>query len=404
MQDQSDKQSHAEEFPTLEMKKVLEIGPGTKVDNYVVVRELGVGGMGSVYLAQHAKMKSRFNAIKFLKNLSADQHLRDRFQAEMLAMEKLKHQNIVFAFDAGEFQGHDYLVMELVEGSDLSGLVKQHGPLTVGAAAELIRQAANGLQHAHENGLVHRDIKPSNMMLSSASALKILDLGLASNQIDPNELTVDSQILGTPDYMAPEQWKNTKDVDIRADIYSLGCTLYYLLVGNAPFQDEEHSSLATKMHGHIAESIDLEPLKTSSVPTEIVEVLEKMLAKNRAERIQTPAEVSAALAQLARPDELTKITGTIEKFDAEKETTRFQASLLETNQKLKTDGQQPTTMASDSTRKLEMNVGCFKSSLFISISLVLLIGLTTSLLMYPFGRGAEGVAFKTDESKKGPKN
>ncbi len=376
----------------------LQLSTGTKVGNYTIVRHLGAGGMGSVFLAQHSTMKSRFSAIKFLKLATDDEELRERFHAEILAMEKLKHENIIYAFDAGKFQGHDYLVMELVEGSDLSALVKKSGAMSVGAAAELIRQAANGLQHASEIGLVHRDIKPSNMMLSYSCELKILDLGLASNQVEPSELTVDSQVLGTPDYMAPEQWQNTRTVDIRADIYSLGCTLYFLVVGKAPFQDQSHTTMATKMHGHMNEDVDLEVLQSKSIDSNFIALLQKMLAKNPADRFQTPAELSRAITTYCQPEELSSYTGAIERFDADAESTRLDKALLDTSQVIHSTTQQ--TGSKSETSKVEFNLGRFRSSVLITVSLVVLIGVSIGFLLFSesiIGFGANGLALNDSE-------
>ena len=157
------------------------------------------------------------------------------------------------AHDAGEADGTHFLVMEYVDGIDLSNLVRQHGPLPVAEACELIRQAALGLQHAHEHGLVHRDIKPANLLLTTGGQVKILDLGLALLAVDTrrptNELTADRPVMGTADYMSPEQAGDSHAVDIRADIYSLGCTLYKLLTGKAPFSGSKYSSNLKKSLG-----------------------------------------------------------------------------------------------------------------------------------------------------------
>ena len=176
----------------------------------------------------------------------------------MEAIGRLNHNNIVRATDAGEADGVHYLVMELIDGIDLARLVRLAGPLPVAAACELVRQAAVGLQYAHENGLVHRDIKPSNLLLSVNGELKISDLGLALLNRDERasgELTVTGQVMGTADYMAPEQWEDSHAVDIRADLYSLGCTLYTLLAGRPPFAGPKHRSALRKMAAHAKELV-----------------------------------------------------------------------------------------------------------------------------------------------------
>ena len=157
----------------------IEFTPGLQVDRYILDQKIGVGGMGTVYLARHARLTSRFYAIKFIRPDLVGNDIRMRFEAEIDALEKIQHPNFVFAHDAGEFNNVTYLVMEYVNGLSLSQLLKQNGPLSVECAAEIIRQTANGLQHAYEQDLVHRDIKPSNLLVSSDGNVKILDLGLA---------------------------------------------------------------------------------------------------------------------------------------------------------------------------------------------------------------------------------
>ncbi|MFN0196287.1 MAG: serine/threonine protein kinase, partial [Planctomycetaceae bacterium] len=217
--------------PDLDMK---EIG------QYRIREVLGKGGMGTVYKGIHPQLE-KVVAIKLLKaDLSKDPSAVARFQREMKAVGRLDHPNIVRATDAGTADGHMFLVMEYVDGVDLRALVDLGGPLAVADACELIRQSAVGLFHAHEHGLVHRDIKPNNIRLSRQGCAKILDLGLARVTWDEGaggepQLTQTSQICGTYDYMPPEQWESTHRVDHRCDIYSLGCTFYFLLTGHAPF-------------------------------------------------------------------------------------------------------------------------------------------------------------------------
>ena len=202
------------------------VGVGTELGYYRLVKKLGEGGMGSVWQALHTKLDKQV-AVKVLPaTWSRDPALLTRFEREMKAVGKLEHPNIVRAMDAGEFQGTHYLVMEFNEGLDLSAYIKQRGPQSVSNACEMVRQAALGLAHAHDAGLIHRDIKPSNLFLTKSGKLKILDLGLARVQGDNagngQTLTGFGQVLGTPDYMAPEQWENTHSVDGRSDLYALG--------------------------------------------------------------------------------------------------------------------------------------------------------------------------------------
>ncbi|MGE3806090.1 MAG: serine/threonine-protein kinase, partial [Gemmataceae bacterium] len=220
---------------------------GLVMGNYVVLDKLGQGGMGVVFKAQHRRMK-RTVALKVLSpKITSNPTAVQRFQREVEAAAKLSHPNIVAAYDADEDKGVHFLVMEFVDGSDLSSLVKKSGPLPVAQAADCISQAAQGLQHAHEEGIVHRDIKPHNLLLSGSGSkrvVKILDMGLArvnadgANAAPAGELTESGSIMGTCDYMAPEQALNTKRADQRADIYSLGCTLYYLLTGRVMYGGE----------------------------------------------------------------------------------------------------------------------------------------------------------------------
>ncbi|HWB11429.1 MAG TPA: protein kinase [Pirellulales bacterium] len=273
----------------------------TQLREYCLLEKLGEGGMGVVYKARH----TRLDKIVALKVLSADR-LKDadalaRFSREMLAVGRLDHPNIVRATDAGEIDGTHFLVMEHVVGKDLSRIAFEHGPLRVADACEAVRQAAIGLQHAHENGLVHRDIKPGNLMLTG-SLVKILDLGLARLHAEQElgELTSRSDVVGTVDYMAPEQAANTRSADIRADVYSLGCTLYKLLTGAAPFASAAYPTATSKLLAH-ANRVP-QPVREirPDVPVRLAAVIEKMLAKAKADRFATPGELADALAPFCR--------------------------------------------------------------------------------------------------------
>ena len=210
--------------------------------------------MGQVFKAQHRRM-DRVVAIKILPSgMTKDAAAVARFEREVRAAAKLEHPNIVTAYDSDEAGGVCFLVMQFVDGSDLSALVKKNGPVGVQKAVDYILQAAQGLAYAHEQGVVHRDIKPANVLVDAKGTVKILDMGLArlENTVGADagtaaELTASGTIMGTVDYMAPEQALNTKHADAKSDIYSLGCTLHYLLVGKAPYSGE---TLMEKLLAH----------------------------------------------------------------------------------------------------------------------------------------------------------
>ena len=286
--------------------------PGVEmVDNYELLEELGQGGMGTVYRARHQRM-DRIVAIKILSaDRMSSRRAVARFHREIKAVARLNHPNIVAAHDAGESKdGKHYLVMEYVAGFDLSGVVKRCGPLPWPDACDAIRQAALALQHAHEHQMVHRDVKPSNLLLDPKdNQVKLLDLGLALlNSDSGEELTGSGQVLGTVEYMAPEQWSDTHSVDIRADIYSLGCTMYRLLCGHAPFSGEQYSNMLKKMMAH-AQS-DVPPLRTKrpDAPQEVQDIIEKMLAKEPKDRYQQPLDVAEALAPFSSGSDLERLT------------------------------------------------------------------------------------------------
>jgi serine/threonine protein kinase len=306
--------------------------PLARLRDYELLSRLGQGGMGAVYLARHAHLDKQV-AVKLLPR----EHLRNpemvaRFKREMKAVGKLHHPNIIQAFDGGEEKGIHFLVMEYAEGLDLNTLLANYGKLPISDACEIIRQAAVGLEHAHLHGLVHRDIKPANILLAwpshrdsresrdtsrepnlsspptlnsqpstldSAPVVKVLDLGLALLNTDKQSLakgiTNTGQIMGTLDYMAPEQTSDTHTVDVRADIYSLGCTLYALLAGRPPFYGDQYSNAYQKIVAHNqASPRPLHEIR-KNIPPAVVAVLNKMLAKRPDDRYTTPIEVAAAL-------------------------------------------------------------------------------------------------------------
>lgn len=270
---------------------------GFLIGQYKVLERIGAGGMALVYLCEHIGLRRRV-AIKVLPtSFAKDEEYLKRFQREARAVAALEHPNIVRAYDLDRDNDLHFLVMEYVEGRALHEIVKRQGPLEPSLAADYARQAALGLQHAHEAGLVHRDIKPGNLMVDRAGTLKILDLGLARFQEEGGEVLTRG-MLGTPDYLAPEQARDSHAVDIRADIYSLGCTLFYLLAGRPPFEGTPSQKIAFHLSNDPPPLLGMFRL---DLPEELQAIVGKMMAKNRADRYRTPAEVAEALSPWARP-------------------------------------------------------------------------------------------------------
>jgi tRNA A-37 threonylcarbamoyl transferase component Bud32 len=294
--------------PTAELPVPISPRPegARQLGQYVLMEPLGEGGMGQVFKARH-RLMDRIVAIKVIHGKYFNRaSIVQRFLREIRALGRLDHPNIVRAQYADQVGDTHFLVMEYVAGTDLGRLVSQRGPLPVAEACTYILQAATGLQHAHEHGLVHRDIKPSNLLVADSSGdagvVKVLDLGLAAfheEQPAAGELTESGQVMGTADYMAPEQWENTHAVDIRADIYSLGCTLYHLLAGNPPFCGPGYSSMIQKMKAHVSEPIPPIQQHRPDIPDGLAAVLDQLLAKDPAERYATPAEAAEALRPFA---------------------------------------------------------------------------------------------------------
>jgi serine/threonine protein kinase/WD40 repeat protein len=310
-------------------------------DRYEILELIGKGGMGDVYLAQH-KLMNRQVALKVIKpHLVRNEAAVQRFRREVQAAARLHHKHIVTAYDAERAGDLHFLVMEFVPGVNLDEVIRRRGPLPVEEACDIVRQAAEGLQHAHELGMVHRDIKPHNLMVSGlrigdcglrieeeqatadqseirnpkSAIVKILDFGLAGFATDVAEeelrddrnqsevetaaalhqLTLHGTMMGTPDYIAPEQAANAHAADIRADIYSLGCTLFTLLAGRAPFAE---GTVLEKIKAHSEQEPPSILQFRDDVPAEVQAILHKMLAKDPADRYQTPADVALALARL----------------------------------------------------------------------------------------------------------
>lgn len=279
----------------------LVLGP------YALGLKIGGGGMGKVFAARHVSLDRPF-AIKFIRSdVVGFSDARARFEQEVKALGKLQHAHIVNAVDAGSVDGLQYLVTEFVAGEDLAQLVQRVGPLPIAEACELIRQAAVGLAHSHRCGFLHRDLKPSNLILDTAGCVKLLDFGLVRSATIEHDLTMAGEMLGTWDFVAPEQMQDARHADGRSDLYGLGCTLLYLLSGQAPFSDAHYSTPAAKLKGHLLDEPTWLKSPPANVPKELVKLLARLTAKSPDRRPQTADEVVAALALLTQQADLSKL-------------------------------------------------------------------------------------------------
>jgi serine/threonine-protein kinase len=283
---------------------------GFNIGQYRILDQLGRGGMGRVFKAVHQTM-NRIVALKVVaSSLVKNERAQQMFMREVRAAARLMHPNIVTAYDANQIGERHYMVMEFVDGPNLEHLVRDRGPLSVGQACDFIRQAALGLQYAHEMGMVHRDIKPANLLVQGVGTdgkptrcvVKILDFGLARlHEPKPGQpqpaggsiFTQQNMVVGTPDYISPEQAKDLHKADIRSDLYSLGCTLYYLLTGQVPFPG---GNTVEKLVRHGTEEPQpIEQLRTD-IPAEVAAIVKKLMAKDPANRYPTPSDLANALA------------------------------------------------------------------------------------------------------------
>ncbi len=281
-----------------------------RMGNYDILDKLGVGGMGTVFKARHRRMK-RLVALKVLTTAAAQSAaFTQRFQREVETIAKLHHPNVVMAFDADEAELGPFLIMEFVDGRDLAIDVERGGPLAVADAVDCIVQAARGLECAHGLGIVHRDIKPSNLLRDTHGVVKVADLGLArlngpsGDSAENSSLTQAGSVLGTIDYMAPEQAVDSASVDARVDIYSLGCTLYFLLAGRAPFQ--AGSIMALLLKHREAEIPSLMAIRPD-VPPELDKAYRRMVAKKPQDRFSTMHELIVALEELRQSSKLSEL-------------------------------------------------------------------------------------------------
>jgi serine/threonine protein kinase len=309
-------------FEILARRRLVSIYAGRKIlqgkvgelffGPFALLDKLGEGGMGKVYRARR-QTDGAIVALKVVRpHLLAHPLIRRRYEREVAAALSLNHPNIVQVYEAGQHEGRHYLVMEFIDGIDLSRLGKEYRPLAIPEACEYIRQSALGLHHAHERGFVHRDIKPSNIIVAGerhlpqaveAAVAKILDMGLVraigadEEGVEPLELTREGVVVGTPDYMAPEQAKNSRRVDIRADVYSLGCTLYFLLAGRPPFAE---GTAIEKILKHQLDPVPPVRQYRPDVPAEVEELLLRMLAKQPQDRPSSALEVAQELEKWCR--------------------------------------------------------------------------------------------------------
>jgi serine/threonine protein kinase len=277
--------------------------------DYEIVGPLGAGGMGKVFKARHRRLK-KIVAVKVLKaELVEEPGMLERFRREMEVVGQLNHPNLVAATDAGEDNGVHFLVTEFVEGVDAAEVTSRLGSWPVADACEIVRQTALALQHSHERGLVHRDIKPSNLMVTPDGTVKVLDFGLARWQETGAPLTLTGQLMGTADYIAPEQARGDRDVDVRADLYSLGCTLYELLAGRPPYGAPPYRSLASKLMAHRESPFPQIREARGDIPNGLQELLNRLAAKERTRRPATPLELAAAMLPFAAGCNLQALLG-----------------------------------------------------------------------------------------------
>jgi serine/threonine-protein kinase len=279
----------------------LVIGP------YLLLERIGAGGMGQVFKARHQHLE-RLVAVKVVrKDRVTNPTLLKRFLREVQALGQMSHPNIVLAFDAGDTGNLLYFVMEYVEGTDLSRRLQREGALPVEEACDYVQQCALGLQHAFEKGMVHRDVKPSNLMVTERPAdartgpppgvVKVLDMGLAllsGDQTEISALTTEGLVMGTVDYLAPEQALDSHAVDTRADLYSLGCTFYHLLTGRVPYPGG--TVMQRLLRHRNSRPRPVESLRPE-VPREVARAVRKLMARRPEDRFQTPAELVEALAE-----------------------------------------------------------------------------------------------------------
>ena len=290
-----------------------------QIGDYEIVRPLGRGGMGQVYLGRHSRLE-RLVAIKCIaRHRQFDETAHQRFSAEMKHVGSLSHPNIVQAFDAREADGMAVLVTEFIDGLNVNQIVKRQPAMSTGDACKIAMEVCEALGYVDSMNMIHRDVKPSNIMIDKQGQVKLLDLGLARLQSNDggHELTATGQALGTVDYVAPEQINGSKDIDFRADIYSLGCTLYKLLTGRAPFDSVNYPTALAKLNAHVNEQ-PAPAVGAVELPGKLQKLLSQMLHKDPNKRPQSYDDIKNVLKSYATPHDLKQVVATaLQTADAE---------------------------------------------------------------------------------------
>ena len=307
----------AQGSPTMDTHSDVDIGArgtaaanqwvGKVVGEYEIVHLLGVGGNGQVFKAHHRSLDLPV-ALKILHRVDPDDEATvQRFRKEAVATARLNHPNLIRATDAGVLNGNPFLVTEFVDGIDLNDLLEQQKVLSVANVCQLGVAACEGLDFLAEMGVVHRDIKPSNLMVDTTGHVRILDLGLAATNDPCHSMTLEGQLMGTLDFISPEQALNPQDVSFHSDMYSLGCTLYFLLTGRAPFQDELYQSIPAKILAHVeVQPIPIDQIR-KGVPRKVADLITAMMAKHSFDRPASFREVVNGLAKHASQSNLAEI-------------------------------------------------------------------------------------------------
>ncbi len=296
-------------MPLSELASMLE---GRQLDHFAVEQMIGGGGMGAVFRGRDLRL-DRVVAIKVIPAAKRDPETLRRFRLEAQAAAKLDHPNIARVYYVGEAEQWNYIVFEFIDGVNIRDLVDMEGALGVDDAVFYTRQVAEALQHAYERAVVHRDIKPSNVLVTATGAAKVVDMGLARNTaLDKStaDETASGVTLGTFDYISPEQARNPRDADVRSDLYSLGCTLFYMLTGNPPFPE---GTALQKLLSHGSQAPPDPRGWRDDLSDELFEITMKLMAKRPTDRYQTPAELISDLALLAEVEDLprSQSTGTV---------------------------------------------------------------------------------------------